>query len=247
MVVMFVIPLWIYDVIYTPIIYDPVIPTETLSDGRVKPISYPRLVVMESRGYHFNKPVGEITNPIEHLSIFAYEGYIGSDAFNVKNWNVKPTSYPWSWVLPILSPDEGDGLGRINKIDFDNTEQGFFNKGRVFGIYWKGDSNLSLWVVGFWSSVGVIIYGVMRNQNKTVLFLAAGIVSMYVPYLLLSITGRVMFPYYFLLTVPFVAFGVVLALDLIKNAKIRFASKTILLATVVGWFMWFYPLKIISF
>ncbi|NIU00213.1 MAG: hypothetical protein GWN01_04525, partial [Nitrosopumilaceae archaeon] len=68
----------IYDLIYTPIIYDPVIPTETLPDGREVPISYPTLVLIESRGYELQKPLGEINNPLEHLGLFLDDGYLSS-------------------------------------------------------------------------------------------------------------------------------------------------------------------------
>jgi dolichyl-phosphate-mannose--protein O-mannosyl transferase len=121
---------------------------------------------------------------------------------------------------------------------------GILHKGKIFGIVWRGDSNLSLWVFGFWSSTAFVIYSI-RKRNLAALFVGGGIVSMYLPYLLLSLTGRVMFPYYFLPTVPFVSIGCVLFLDLIKNHYARITTKTILLAGVVAWFVWFYPLQII--
>jgi len=242
----FIFPLWLYDVIFTPIIYDPMIPTEKLPDGRDAAIGYPRMLVMESRGYIQQHPVGEVTNPIEHLSVFVSEGYIGSPAYNVENWLPRTTNYPWGWILPLPLPETGNSLGWVLEKQFDKTEEGIFHKGEVFGIKWRGDPNLSLWIVGFWSSIAFIIYSVRKNPTKVALFLGGGIVSMYVPYLLLSLTGRIMFPYYFLLTVPFVSLGIILSLDLIKNTKARFASKTILLAAVVGWFVWFYPLQIIG-
>lgn len=242
----FLLPLWVYDTIYKPIIYDPVIPTYETVDGKNIPINYPRIKVMESRNYTIQEPVGFITNPIEHLEIFFSGGYITSDAYKVKNWDTRHTNFPWSWVLPLPLPKDANGLGWVNEKLIDETKEGVFTKGKIVGIEWRGDPNLSLWVIGFWGSLAFIFSSIVKKAwNKTTLFLVSGIASMYLPYLLLSLTGRVMFPYYFLLTVPFVALGIVLLLDLIKNNNARMISKAVLLSGIMAWFVWFYPLKII--
>jgi len=240
----FLIPLWIYDVVYQPIIYDPMIVTEKLPDGREVPISYPTVKLMESRGYSKQTPIGVITNPIEHLEVFLSKGYLGSDAYNVKNWDTNITNFPHNWVLPIPLPQNANGLGWINEKPFDDTHGGVLHIGKVFGIEWRGDPNQSLWIVGFWSTLRLITYGILKKRDKTTLFLISGIISMYVPYLLLQFTGRVMFPYYFILTVPFISLGVVLAMDRIRHDKLRFTTKTVFLMTVFGWFVLFFPLKL---
>lgn len=241
----FLLPLWIYDVVYTPTIYEPMIPTEKLPDGREATMGYPKMRVMESRGHVLQQAVGEITNPIEHLRVFLSEGYVGSPAYNVKNWKTVHTNYPWSWVLPLPLPETGNSLGWVDEKIIDETYNGILHKGKIFGISWKGDPNLSLWVFGFWSSIAFVIYSIKR-RNLAALFVGGGIASMYIPHLLLSLTGRVMFPYYFLPTVPFISLGCILFLDLIKNQHVRIAAKTALLAGVVAWFVWFYPLQIVS-
>ncbi len=104
--------------------------------------------------------------------------------------------------------------------------------------------NQSLWIVGFWVTFGLIIYGILKKRDKTTLFLTSGIIFVYVPYLLLQFTRRVMFPYYFILTVPFISLGVVLAMDRIRHDKLRVITKTMFLMTVVGWFVLFFPLKL---
>jgi len=240
----FLIPLWVYDVVYQPIIYDPMIVTEKLPDGREGAISYPKVKLMESRGYSKQTPIGVVTNPIEHLGVFLSKGYLGSDAYKVKNWNTNITNFPHNWVLPISLPQNANSLGWINEKPFDDTYGGVLHIGKVFGIEWRGDPNQSLWIIGFWSTLGLITYGILKKRDKTTLFLISGIISMYVPYLLLQFTGRVMFPYYFILTVPFISLGVVLTMDKIKHDKLRFITKTVFLMTVFGWFAFFFPLKL---
>lgn len=241
----FLVPLWIYDVIYTPIIYDPVIPTDVLPDGREVPISYPTVVLIESRGYELQEQVGNVTNPIEHLGVFFSEGYLSSQAYKVKNWETTHTNFPWSWVLPLPPPENANGLGWVSAKKFDDTQEGKPNRGKILGIEWRGDPNVPLWFFGFWSTIFVIGYELFRKEKNTPVFLLAGIVSMYVPYLILAITGRVMFPYYFILTVPFISLGSILALGCIKNQFIRNSSYLIFLAIVVSWFVLHYPLKIL--
>ena len=102
-----------------------------------------------------------------------------------------------------------------------------------------------LWVIGFWGSIAFVLYGI-KKQNQSTLFVGAGMISMYVPYLLLSITGRVMFPYYFIYTIPFVSLGIVLLIDVIKQKKLRIFSNLILLGIVVWWFVLHYPLQILT-
>ncbi len=137
-----------------------------------------------------------------------------------------------------------NGLGWIEEKPFDDTYNGVLHIGKVFGIEWRGDPNQSLWIIGFWSTIALIIYGIFKKRDKTTLFLASGLISMYVPYLLLQFTGRVMFPYYFILTVPFISLGVVLVMDKIKPDRLRFAVKTAFLMIVFGWFTLFFPLKL---
>ncbi len=241
----FLLPLWIYDVIYTPIIYDPVIPTDVLPDGREVPISYPTVVLIESRGYDLQKPIGNVTNPIEHLGVFFSDGYLSSQAYKVKNWETTHTNFPWSWILPLPPPEDANGLGWVAAKKFDDTQEGKPNRGKILGIEWRGDPNVPLWFFGFWGTLFVIGYGFFRKEKTLTVFLLAGIVSMYVPYLILSITGRVMFPYYFILTVPFISLGSILALSYIKNSLVRKISYLVFLAIIVSWFILHYPVKIL--
>ncbi|MCV0431464.1 glycosyltransferase family 39 protein [Nitrosopumilus sp.] len=240
----FLIPLWGYDIIYQPIIYEPMIVTQELPDGREGAISYPKIKVMESRGYIKQIPVDVVTNPIEHLGVFLSKGYLSSEAYKTKNWDTVSTNFPHNWVLPIPLPQNANGLGVINEKTFDDTYNGILHIGKILRVEWRGDPNQALWIVGFWSTVGLITHGIIKKQEKTTLLLISGIISMYVPYLLLQFTGRVMFPYYFILTIPFISLGIVLTMDKIKHNKLRIITKIIFLIIVIGWFVVFFPLKL---
>ncbi len=237
--------LWMYDLAFSPIIYEPMIPTQKSVDGRDIPIGYPELRLRESRGYEFQQPVGKVTNPIQHLDIFLNNGYVSSDAYKVKNWDVVHTNYPWSWIMPLAPPEKGNSLGWVNEKNLNFTEDRTRQIGKIFAIKWNGDPNVPLWVAGFWGSLAFVLYYI-KKPNPTTLFVGIGMLSMYVPYLLLSITGRVMFPYYFIYTIPFISLGIVLLFDMIKNTTLRKCTKLVFLGVVVWWFVMHYPLQILS-
>ena len=54
-----------------------------------------------------------------------------------------------------------------------------------------------------------------------------------------------MLPYYFILTVPIISLGCVIAASAIKQNKIRFGVKTGILALTVAWFVLYFPVKIL--
>ena len=186
-----------------------------------------------------------MTNPIQHLDIFLNNGYVSSDAYKIKNWNTVHTNYPWSWILPLTPPEKGNSLGWVNEKNLNFTEDRTRQIGKIFAIKWNGDPNVPLWVIGFWGSIAFILLSI-KKQNQSAIFVGIGMISMYVPYLLLSITGRVMFPYYFIYTVPFVSLGIVLLIDVIKQKTLRTLSNLILLGIVVWWFVLHYPLQILT-
>ena len=246
----FLIPLWIYDLVITPSVYDPMIPIRQNADGTENAIPYPLILVHEQRGYQIQTKIGEITNPIEHLSVYFSKGLL-SGAYDASKRNVTQNYYPQNWVLPLPTDTEngrgGVGMGWKNAKPFDEIKSGWPHKGEKMGVERIGYPNLALWPVAFWGSIAFIAFSIIRwQEGKTTLFLAAGIASMYIPYLLIHIfNGRVMLPYYFILTVPIISLGVVLSANLIKQNKIRFGVKTGILALTVAWFVLYFPVKII--
>jgi 4-amino-4-deoxy-L-arabinose transferase-like glycosyltransferase len=250
MVTSFLIPLWIYDIVITPSIYEPMIPIRQNMDGTENAIPYPLILVHEQRGYQLQNQTGVITNPIEHLEVYFTKGLL-SGAYDANQRIVTQNYYPQNWVLPLPTDTEnsrgGVGMGWKNAKSFDEIKNGWPHKGESMGVERIGFPNLALWPVAFWGSVAFIIFSIIKWQGgKTTLFLATGIASMYVPYLLIHIfNGRVMLPYYFILTVPIISLGCVIAASAIKQNKIRFGVKTGILALTVAWFVLYFPVKIL--
>ena len=246
----FLIPLWIYDSVVTPNVYEPMIPVRQNADGTENAIPYPLILVHEQRGYSLQNQTGVITNPIEHLNVYFTKGLL-SGSYDANKRIVTQNYYPQNWVLPLPTDTEngrgGVGMGWKNADPFDEVKNGWPHKGERMGVERIGYPNLALWPVAFWGSIAFVTVSIIKREDrKTALFVAAGIVSMYVPYLFIHIfNGRVMLPYYFILTVPIISLGVVLAADLIKQNKIRFGVKTGILALTVAWFVFYFPVKII--
>ena len=250
MAVAFLGPLWIYDSLVTPNVYEPMIPIRQNADGTENAIPYPLILVHEQRGYSLQNQTGVITNPIEHLNVYFTKGLL-SGSYDANQRIVTQNYYPQNWILPLPTDTEnsrgGIGMGWKNSNPFDEIKNGWPHKGESMEVERLGYPNLALWPLAFWASIAFVVVSIIkREESKTVLFLTAGIISMYIPYLFIHIfNGRVMLPYYFILTVPIISLGVVLAANLIKNNKIRFGVKIGILSSTVAWFVMYFPVKII--
>ena len=94
------IPLWIYDVIITPIEYEPAIPIRYNADGTENAIPYPLILVYESRGKFVQNQTGIITNPIEHLELYFTKGLL-SDAYDATKRNVTQNYLPSPFRIKV--------------------------------------------------------------------------------------------------------------------------------------------------
>ncbi len=246
----FIIPLWIYDVTVTPIMYEPAIPVRVNSDGTETAYAYPQILVYEQRGYELQKEVGIITNPVEHLHFYFSNGLL-SGSYDGSKRNITQNYIPMNWILPIQTDTDngrgGIGMGYRLAKSFDEVKNGWPHKGEILGIDRLAYPNLGLWPLGFWASLSFVGYSLYRKKHlRTATFLGIGIATLYGSYLLLYfINGRIMMPYYFLLTVPIISLGSVCFMDMIKNDKLRYLGKLFVLASTVAWFVYYFPVKLI--
>ena len=215
----FLFPLWIYDAIIQPDVYDQ---------------RYNYYIRTQNTEL---EPISNVTNPISHLMEFLFNGYLYDSS--QKNQFLKNTILPiGDSEIPITDGTERSTLrlyGKVSEIT------------NILKTEWTiSYSNYPLWIFGFWSTIAFIAYNIISKQNiKQSLFLALGIISMFVPYIIISFS-RVTFAYYFIYTIPFVMFGSILLLDSIKNPMIRIIAKTTLFCFSILSFVFLFPLKFIE-
>lgn len=214
----FLIPLWIYDIIVEPKVYD-------------QKYSY------YVRGETNIKQIGVVTNPIEHIQQYLFNGYLSSGGSFYKNWFLINT------ILPTEEPD--------NNIEVDTESRTLriykemYKDTTIIETSWVlGYSVYPFWIVAFWVTVSFMIFSIIRKRDlKQTAFVSLGVVSMFVPYIFVAM-NRSIHPYYFIYTIPFITIGVILALDAIKHDRIRIISKISLLIFASILFAVSYPLKL---
>jgi len=106
-------------------------------------------------------------------------------------------------------------------------------------------SNYPLWIISFWMTVFYVIFNIVKNQHlKQSVYASLGVATMFVPYIFIAIF-RPTFAYYFIYTIPFITFGIIMAFDSIKYGKIKFIAKSTLLASAIILFLVSFPLKLL--
>lgn len=215
----FLIPLWMYDVIVKPNIYDVRYNYYTTSD-------HPKLI-------------GQVTNPIEHLNAYLFGGYLVSDTLPVGN-----NHFLINTILPVSGPEPNLEIGteshtrRIYKEMYQITE--IIETGWILSY-----SNYPLWIISFWVTVPYVSFNIAKKQHmKQSAYVSLGIITMFTPYIFIAIF-RPTFAYYFIYTIPFIMLGIVLAFDSIKYRKIKLIVKSVLLVSAVILFVISFPLKIL--
>jgi 4-amino-4-deoxy-L-arabinose transferase-like glycosyltransferase len=135
----FLIPLWIYDVVVNPNIYDERYNYYTTSDQ-------PKLI-------------GHVTNPFEHLNVYLFGGYLISDTSPVGNNHfLINTILPISESEPVLKIDTESHTRRIYKEMYKVTE--IIETGWIISY-----SNYPLWIISFWVTVPYIVFNIAKNQH----------------------------------------------------------------------------------
>lgn len=215
----FLLPLWIYDLIIQPNIYDVRYNYYTTKD---KP-----------------EIVGHITNPIEHLKAYIFGGYLISDIPPTGNNHfLLDTILPIGESNPNLEIDTESHTMRIYKEMYQVTE--IIETGWILSY-----SNYPLWIIAFWVTIPYMIFNVVKNRcTKQSAYVLLGIITMFTPYIFIAIF-RTTFAYYFIYTIPFIVLGIVLAFDSIKQEKIRIITKSILFMSAIILFVVSFPLKIL--
>lgn len=215
----FLIPLWIYDMIVNPNVYDERYNYYTTSD-------HPKLI-------------GRVTNPLEHLKVYLFGGYLISDTLPIGNNHfLINTVLPISKSEPNLEIDTESHTQRIYKEMYKIT--------KIIKTSWiLSYSNYPIWIISFWVTVPYMVFNVAKNKHmKQSVYVSFGIVTMFAPYIFIAIF-RPTFAYYFIYTIPFIILGIVLVLDSIQYGKIKLIAKSTLLVFAIILFVISFPLKLL--
>jgi len=213
-------PLWIYDVTIQPNIYD---------------VRY---------NYYATdykpKIIGHITNPIQHLNVYLFGGYLVSDIPPSGN-----NQFLINTILPIeeaesnIEVDTDSRTMRVYKETYKVTE--IIETGWILSY-----SNYPLWIIAFWITIPCMMFNIVKNRCvKQSAYVLLGIITMFTPYIFIAMF-RPTLAYYFIYTIPFIILGIVLAFDSIKREKIKMVTKSILLLFAIVLFVISFPLKILG-
>jgi 4-amino-4-deoxy-L-arabinose transferase-like glycosyltransferase len=186
-------------------------------------------------------PISTIKDPFSHLEVFLFKGYFS----NVSEDNSKDNFF--NSIIPFKQQNEIFDA-TTEKFDFTNVEGNVLYISKVYETYWGGYNAVNpIWFIGFYGTLGLIVFSVWKrnDQLKNTSFLLAGIVTMFVPYLLISLI-RDTWTYYFIYSVPIISLGMILLTDKIKNEKLRQGLKISMIVCVIVSFVYYFPIRFIG-
>lgn len=168
-----------------------------------------------------------ISNPLQNLQ------YMVNYQLSLKvGTSADQNNFAWNWVLPLPTKD----------LPY------FVSSGQPL-IRWIGIGNLPTWTLGFWLVSIFSVTGTFSqrfNNTKGISSLIfAWIVGTYLPYVYLSLfVQRVVYPFYFINTVPAIALGIPYTLDRLLRSNPRAADLMLLLfaSAAVLWFVYYFPI-----
>jgi 4-amino-4-deoxy-L-arabinose transferase-like glycosyltransferase len=216
----YTIPLTIYDQIYKPEVY------------------------LEG----FEKPM-KLTNAFEHtLFMIKYASVLTTTSENVTKGN-----FAWDWIMPTFQPYEPLPyyVARANKTITICKNQTICDEVvyKVDIITWYGLGNMPLWWSIWFVTPILTVKGVRKGFDKIDIFVLLWIACTYLPMLYLSyFPKRIVYPFYFINTVPALALGVPISINYLPfSSKVKKAIFLIFFSFFVYYFIIFFPVKSLAF
>ena len=186
-----------------------------------------------------------IENPVQHLKyMLDYQ----SGLSNIDK-DFYPYEYAWNWVLPLYPEEMIYYDISISKNVTSYTDDGIVSSKitTIHPIHWSGIGNIPLWLIGFWCTISGAMYFIIKRIdikfNSMILIMIFGT---YLPYIFISYMGRIVYPFYFITSVPFIILGISNIINYKKTEKYYIIS-FIFLLIVLSWFIVFFPLKFLDF
>lgn len=167
-----------------------------------------------------------ISNPLQNLQYmvnYQLSLKVGSSA--------DQNNFAWNWVLPLP----------VKEIPY------FVSSGEPL-IRWIGIGNLPVWTFGFWLVTTFAVVGAFTKRfistKRIASLILAWIVGTYLPYLYLSLfVQHVVYPFYFINTVPAIALGIPYVVNQVFPSNPRACDSILLLfvSAAVLWFLYYFP------
>lgn len=236
----FSIPVWIYDVTYQPHTSQVVLAPVVIVNEQGSTIGTTTITS--------TRTISSINNPVEHVQYMIQ--YMR--ALTIKpDSKVDQNNYALNWVLP-LPPKELTYYSIAISKNMTEISDGKIISTRITTtrpIHWIGLGNYPLWIVGFWIVMPCALYFVLSKSNsETEPFTLLWILGTYTPLLSLSyLLNRIVYPFYFINTVPALALGLPLILDRLSGEKYKNYVKLVFILAVLLWFFWLFPVKVTAF
>lgn len=241
----YLIPVTIYDQIYQPSSHTEVIVTETAVLLKDKE----GIVTSTTTVTNTTTKKAIIQNGIEHL-IFTVSYASGLRITNESD--VNSGNYAWNWILPI--PSYPPSPYYVENAEIRHTTKAgdeiiAITTETRHPIAWYGIGNLPIWW-SLWFIVPFTTYNILRKKGKEIdFFLLIWIAGTYLPMLYISgIAGRIVYPFYFIQTIPALALGIPYFLSsILKDRTILNIMLAAFLLIVLAVFIIYFPVRVTEF
>ncbi|MEM4312232.1 MAG: glycosyltransferase family 39 protein [Nitrososphaerales archaeon] len=148
-------------------------------------------------------------------------------------------NFAWNWIIPSLEP--------YKPLGYYYSEQKDAKGNTLSYVSWVGMGNLFIWW-GIWLILPFSIYNIIfRRANRMDHLSFSWIAGSYFPFLYLSLfTNRVVYPFYFLNTVPILTLSIPYYFNSLIKDDFKFVLSMILyLFPVVFFFFYYFPYKLV--
>jgi 4-amino-4-deoxy-L-arabinose transferase-like glycosyltransferase len=242
----YIIPVTIYDVVYQP-----TSSTEVVISHSIVQIPNEEGIIVDNSTVT-NTATNKITinNALEHL---IYTVSYASGLTITNESDVNSGNYAWNWILPI--PSYPPSPYYVESTEVRHTTK---NNGEIVGITTETRHPVSWYGIGtiipIWWSIWLIVpftaFNILRKKGKEIdYFLLIWIAGTYLPMLYTSgVVGRIVYPFYFIQTVPALALGIpYMVSSIIKDKPIRNLILVVLMLAVLAVFVLYFPVRVNEF
>jgi|TARA_B100000959_G_scaffold250131_1_gene278373 4-amino-4-deoxy-L-arabinose transferase-like glycosyltransferase len=242
----YIIPVTIYDVVYQPSSSTEVVITHSV-------VQIPNEVgIMVDNSTVTNTETNQIpiNNALEHL---IYTVSYASGLTITNDSDVNSGNYAWNWVLPI--PSYPPSPYYVESAEVRHTTRASdeivnVSTETLHPISWYGiGTNIPIWW-SIWLIVPFTAYNILRKEGKEIdYFLLIWILGTYLPMIYTSgVVGRIVYPFYFIQTVPALALGIpYMVSSIIKAGSIRNLILVALMLVVLVVFVLYFPVRVNDF